>query len=721
MRNLLKTTTMHAVIACTMLMTACTTDLYKPDVTEPEKPGTGTGANGIPDNVDWGTVVAKSLTVNVNDEYDGKYTYKVEIFATNPIMDVTAKPLSGAKTNKDLPCTLRADFPKSLKIFYIRQTNPFGQKSIWTFELKEGDMTCDLKPAEAPSTKAAFSLRAGSISKDYSSATSVDFTIPAGAKKLDGNNKNGGIYKIEKSATFTMGKGSEMDNVKLYVEGTLKLNQNEDIEFDNSEIFVLPGGQIEGNGQTLDLNASFLYNAGVIDIKALNLEKENNLESLLFNTGTVSLTFAELNGAHVHNHCLIEIKGGNGQGQDKNVGLYITEDAAQLYLYAGALITHRIKTDKESAATQIHLWAKAMFNAKKGEFYSQSPFVIHGDQSNIATTDYPLFSVDDIEVTNAWKRIDAYNKVEIYYISINKGGFIWGVPQSQGTPTTDIDKSKCNGETGNTPDPEEPDSGKEVITTTSPYTYMFEDNWPAIGDYDMNDIVMNISLTNYSTATSNGNSTTKIDVKATLMAVGGAKELAAAFQLDNMLASNVKSVSGGFKEEGQDKAVIRLFESAHKAFGRESGKSSMINTYSVTEPVVTFNTTIELNKPLPGNFIASDINLFIVWGGLDNANRYEVHLAGYKGTNKAAKDASYVYRPADKSDPYANMMWALMVESSQFSSYPKEGRSILDVYSGFNDWASQPEGAGKNEAGDWYLTPDKDKAIVVELSNESPK
>lgn len=715
MRSFFNTTIKYAIIACCMPMAACTTDLYKPDVPELEKPVSGTATNGIPDNVDWGTVAAKSLTVNVNDEYDGKYTYQVELFTVNPILDATAKPLSAAKTNKNLPCTLRVDFPKSLRTFYIRQTNPFGQKSIWTFDMKEGDMTCHLMPTEAPTTKVASSLRAGAVSKDYTSSAGVDFTIPKGAKELIGGYQVGGTYKISKGKTVTMGKDSEMANVKLYIEGTLTLNGSEEITFDNSEIYVLSGGSIKGNGQTLNLGASSLYNAGTIDIKNLILKKENGVESLLFNRGEISLTFAELNGAHLHNHCFIEVKGGNGNAKEK--GLYITEDGAQLYLYAGGLMAQHVETTKGSSATQIHMWAKAMFSAKKGDFHSSNALVIQGDQSHIATTDYPLFNVDDIDIKNAWNYILAYSKVEIYYKKIT--GTIQGVPQSQGKPTTDIDKSKCNGDTGNTPEPEEPDSGKDVITTTSPYTYMFEDNWPAIGDYDMNDLVVNIELTNYSTATSSGNGVTKIDVEATLLAVGATKELGAAFQLDNLPVSNVRGVSGqGSLEEGQSKAVIRLFESAHRAFGKEAGKGSMINTYSVTEPVVTYKTTIELNQPLPANFIVSDINLFIVWGGMNNTTRNEIHLAGYPGTNKATPDASYMYRPADNTDPYANMMWALMVESSKFSSYPKENCAILDVYSGFKTWASQPEGAGKNKAGDWYLTPNAEKAIVIAPTDE---
>lgn len=35
---------------------------------------------------------------------------------------------------------------------------------------------------------------------------------------------------------------------------------------------------------------------------------------------------------------------------------------------------------------------------------------------------------------------------------------------------------------------------KEVETL--PYTYLFEDNWPTTGDYDMNDLVIGIQINN---------------------------------------------------------------------------------------------------------------------------------------------------------------------------------------------------------------------------------
>lgn len=52
-----------------------------------------------------------------------------------------------------------------------------------------------------------------------------------------------------------------------------------------------------------------------------------------------------------------------------------------------------------------------------------------------------------------------------------------------------IAESKCNGgKEPVTPDPEPEPEIIEVIG--APYTYCFEDGWPWIGDYDMNDVVV---------------------------------------------------------------------------------------------------------------------------------------------------------------------------------------------------------------------------------------
>ena len=69
---------------------------------------------------------------------------------------------------------------------------------------------------------------------------------------------------------------------------------------------------------------------------------------------------------------------------------------------------------------------------------------------------------------------------------------------SEGQGFVEIDDDDCNGNSGNH-NPGEGDGDQDPSyeeVETLPYTYLFEDNWPATGDYDMNDLVIGIQINN---------------------------------------------------------------------------------------------------------------------------------------------------------------------------------------------------------------------------------
>lgn len=78
------------------------------------------------------------------------------------------------------------------------------------------------------------------------------------------------------------------------------------------------------------------------------------------------------------------------------------------------------------------------------------------------------------------------------------------------------------------------------INTNTSYTYAMEDLWPNYGDYDMNDIVVSVTLA--SQITGNGK-VNKMTITANLEAIGANKALGAAFQLDNIPAEKIHKVT----------------------------------------------------------------------------------------------------------------------------------------------------------------------------------
>lgn len=69
---------------------------------------------------------------------------------------------------------------------------------------------------------------------------------------------------------------------------------------------------------------------------------------------------------------------------------------------------------------------------------------------------------------------------------------------AQGQASVEIENDDCNRNSGNQ-NPGEGDGDQDPSyeeAETLPYTYLFEDNWPATGDYDMNDLVIGIEINN---------------------------------------------------------------------------------------------------------------------------------------------------------------------------------------------------------------------------------
>jgi hypothetical protein len=80
-------------------------------------------------------------------------------------------------------------------------------------------------------------------------------------------------------------------------------------------------------------------------------------------------------------------------------------------------------------------------------------------------------------------------------------------------------------------DPGNPTFPIESVNDTK-YTYLFEDQWPLYGDYDMNDVVIRVKKTTMYLNASN--KVEKFKLEAELVAVGASKNIAAGLQLDDV-------------------------------------------------------------------------------------------------------------------------------------------------------------------------------------------
>lgn len=241
-------------------------------------------------------------------------------------------------------------------------------------------------------------------------------------------------------------------------------------------------------------------------------------------------------------------------------------------------------------------------------------------------------------------------------------------------------------------------------------TLAFEDLWPAKGDYDFNDLVVDYNINQVTNAQ---NMIVEINANFKLRAVGASFRNAFAFEL-NTPASNVKTVSGQLfnktifdiaangTERNQSKAVVVVFDDPVAAFALPN-QNSLINTVkgSTFFQPKSINVKIEFNNPISLIQIGTPpYNPFIVVNG---ERGREVHLPGSTPTDLA--DRSLFGTVHDNSNPATGkyymsdkyLPWAINIPIS--FDYPAEKQEVNKAYLMFDAWANS---RGFNYM-DWYM------------------
>lgn len=239
-------------------------------------------------------------------------------------------------------------------------------------------------------------------------------------------------------------------------------------------------------------------------------------------------------------------------------------------------------------------------------------------------------------------------------------------------------------------------------------TLAFEDLWPATGDYDFNDLVIEY---NFNSITNANNEVVKLEANFEVKFVGGSHRNGFAFEMENILSEQVGSVSGSSLllsstdyitttstgvEAGQTNATIVVFDNAwyHFAQGDQYDPRN-ISADSKINLVVTFT------QPIPlAQFGVAPFNPFIM---VNKTRGREVHLPNYSPTDLA--DTSYFGTFDDDTNitdgkyykTEDNHPWAINIPTSY--AIPEEKAAINNGYLKFIPWI-QSDGI---EFNDWYV------------------
>ncbi len=241
-------------------------------------------------------------------------------------------------------------------------------------------------------------------------------------------------------------------------------------------------------------------------------------------------------------------------------------------------------------------------------------------------------------------------------------------------------------------------------------TLAYEDLWPSRGDYDFNDVVI---IYNTNIVTNASNKVVDIRSKYKVTAVGASFQNGFAFQLDNVLPSQIASVTGQVitesyasfnangTEAGQSKAVIFVFDNTESVINRAGGSfhntldNGKIGTSDTTSVFISFTT------PLAQSVVGSaPFNPFLIKNGVRNM---EIHLPNYLPTDLI--DPSYFGTSDDRSIPSSgiyyksanNLPWGIHIPV--VLDHMLEYTEIIEGYLHFAEWA-QSNGVSYP---DWYL------------------
>lgn len=236
-------------------------------------------------------------------------------------------------------------------------------------------------------------------------------------------------------------------------------------------------------------------------------------------------------------------------------------------------------------------------------------------------------------------------------------------------------------------------------------TMAFEDLWPGLGDYDMNDLVIDYNLNEVTNAANQVKDMIfNIRVRATGASVSSGLGVmlpvppsAVQSVTGQQLGSGIVSLNPNGTEAGQTNAVIILADDATRVLGRYQ------NTVNPNRhvPYHEFTVTITFENAVERSVLGTaPFNVFS-FRVLERGR--EIHLPGMPPTDLAATELFGTVD--DNTNPATgnyyksreNLNWAIHV--SQSIPYPLEGVDLTAAFLNFRNWAE----SGGTSQQDWYL------------------
>ena len=726
---------------------------------------------------DW--TVSRSVIACVSVNGDQGVDYKIQIFDADPLSPgSTAKLLAEGTVTQSMTLDVVMDCATSLDKVFVARIDEHKRYLVQPTAIENGTVTAHFGDKGTPTRSisravtTSIPVMEAPYTADFISAKKAISTVIQANWDLSAKSGWGGSYgqfpvfteserwfKIQEG-TFKAGfsatgnRDGEISAVKVIVpQGSTWVIENSNQFSDITEIIVENGGKIEiaKNGSLILTRASYItvmqggsivgdrgiqitnssagrtnYNAGTIDCDFLKIDGSGNGVDFV-NYGTLKLNSynASTNGTTLINHGTIEVENidGNNNTNIKN----------GCYLKAGKLQFGTLVMGNTSEAICKELTGNGNDNNIVME--AQSILTCTGKANLFRTVTGPtqgtaLLRIHEIDNTSGLAQsaskvsnniiceiTDQTYKGEAHY---NWSPFAWLVNKGlqQGATYCNPGKAEfilpadgdCVKEGYNSD--EKPD---DVEIRYAVYSYAFEDNYPKAGDYDFNDIVLNVTLP------AAGNDVKELKYKIDLRAVGAVKQLGAGLRIRGIDKNNVEEISFGagaaqrtgslnsgiFEnasyEANGNELVIPLFGDAHYVYGYTGAQRPMLNTGNASTPltdIYTLEVNVKLKNEISVPSVTDGLDFFIAYQGIGQ-KRTEIHLTHF---NSATANGQLADNEVLEVIKAVNNTWALCVPDK--FAYPTETTVITNAYSKFADWAHD-----QSSTTDWYKTVSSDKVI----------
>ncbi|WP_320974793.1 LruC domain-containing protein [Bacteroides sp.] len=729
----------------------------------------------IDPNGDW--TMSHKVTAHVSVNGDLGTDYKIQIFDADPLSsESTAKILAEGTANQSTTLNVVMDCATALNKVFVARIDNHGHYMVQPVAIENGEVTAQLghekdvptrsmsrtvpktgipamgapytaddissKKAIATDVQAGWDLGAGSGWYEYAKLPVFKekerwFKIQSGTfnKGFTTTGTSGGAQAVKvivpQGSTWIIESSYQFSDItEIVVEngGKVEIAKNASLALTNkSYLTVMPGGSIIGEGTIQITNGSSglrNYNAGTINCSVLDF---NGGVGVFYNYGLLQLERyeASTNGMELVNHGTMEAESINGNNNTniKN-GCYLKTGKFQF----GTLV---MGNTSEAICEELG------YNGNDNDIVmeAQSMLTCTGKASLYRTVTGPtvgtaLLRINEIanlsglaqsnsKVTNniICEITDQTYKGEAHY---DWSPFAWLVNKGlqQGATYCNPGKAdfilpadgECIKEGYNSD--ENPD---DVEIRNAVYSYAFEDNYPQAGDYDFNDIVLNVNLP------AAGNDVKELKYIVDLRAVGAVKQLGAGLRIREFDKSNVEEVSFGagatqrtnslnsgiFEnasyETNGNELVIPLFGDAHYVYGYTGSQRPMLNTGNASTPltnIYTLEVNIKLKNAISIPSVTDGLDFFIAYQG-GAQKRTEIHLNQFNSPTANGQLADKEVLDVIKA---VNNTWALCVPEK--FAYPTETTVITDAYAKFVDWAHD-----QVMNTDWYNTVSSNKVM----------